>query len=80
MRAFRSFAVDPRGRLDNTRLALRGAILLATVSFFLSTSVAAPGVIVSAVEYSPGVLPAQQQSGAQPKVDETTTTLIEKSG
>ena len=80
MRAFRSFAVDPRGRLDNTRLALRGAILLVTVSYFLSTSVAAPGVIVSAVEYSPGVLPAQQQSGGQPKVDETTTTLIERVG
>jgi hypothetical protein len=80
MRAFRSFAVDPRGRLDNTRLALRGAILLVTVSYFLSTSVAAPGVIVSAVEYSPGVLPAQQQSGGQPKVDGTTTTLIERVG
>ena len=79
-RAFRSFAVDPRGRLNNTRMAQRGAIFLAIVSYFLGTPVAAPGVIVSAVKYSPGVLQAQQQSDAQPREDETTTALMERVG
>jgi hypothetical protein len=77
---FRSFAVDPRGRLNNTRMAQRGAIFLAIVSYFFGTPVAAPGVIVSAVTYSPGVLQAQQQSDARPREDETTTALMERVG
>jgi len=79
-RTFRIFAVDPRGRLNNTRMAQRGAIFLAIVSYFLGTPVAATGVIVSAVKYSPGGLQAQQQSDAQPREDETTTALMERVG
>ena len=62
------------------QMAFRGAILLATVSYFVGTPLAASGVIVSPVKWSPGMLQAQQQSGPQLKVDETTTTLIERVG
>lgn len=73
-----SRSIREEGR--KTRLVLRGAILLATVSCFLGIPVAAPGAIVSAVQYSSGELQAQQQSGAKPKEDEITTTLIERVG
>ena len=69
-----------RGKGWKQQMAFRSTILLATVSYFVGTPVARSGVIVSPVKCSPGMLQAQQQSGAQLKVDETTTTLIERVG
>jgi len=61
-------------------MAFRSTILLATVLYCVGTPVAPPSTIVSPVKCSPGILQAQQQRGEQPRVEETTTTLIERVG
>jgi hypothetical protein len=61
-------------------MAFRRAILLAIVSYYVGIPVAPPSTIVSPAKYSPGILQAQQQRGEQPRVEETSTALIERVG
>jgi hypothetical protein len=66
--------------MENIKMALRSAVVLATVSYFLVAPVATLCAVVVAFPHLPPVAQAPQQSGSQPNEDDTTKALIGRVG